>query len=149
MTRRHPSEVRQLRRHVRAEIGRQAGQVMRDGQPDRAVATSKTFRQLARIAGAAPSSEGLYVRRRLSHADLTKLAEKLPTMSAAERAQLPGVSRGRAPQLAAGAIVADAAMDLFGLEQLFICPWALREGVILRRLDALTGTVSDKPPDSG
>jgi exopolyphosphatase/guanosine-5'-triphosphate,3'-diphosphate pyrophosphatase len=133
-----PDEVRKLRKHVRAEIGRHAGQVMRDGQPDRAVATSKTFRQLARISGAAPSSEGFYVRRRLSHSDLTKLAEKLPAMSAAERVQLPGVSRGRAPQLAAGAMVADGAMDLFGLEELFICPWALREGVILRRLDALT-----------
>jgi exopolyphosphatase / guanosine-5'-triphosphate,3'-diphosphate pyrophosphatase len=131
-------EVRQLRRYVRAEIGRQAGQVMRDGQPDRAVTTSKTFRQLARIAGAAPSSEGFYVRRRLSHADLTKLAERLVGMKEADRAQLPGVSRGRAPQLAAGAIVADAAMDLFGLDDLVICPWALREGVILRRLDALT-----------
>ncbi len=135
-----PDEVRKLRKHVRAEIGRHAGQVMRDGQPDRAVATSKTFRQLARISGAAPSSEGFYVRRRLSHADLTKLAEKLTAMSAAERVQLPGVSRGRAPQLAAGAMVADGAMDLFGLEELFICPWALREGVILRRLDALTAS---------
>lgn len=132
-------ETRQLRKYVRAEIGRHAGQVMRDGQPDRAVATSKTFRQLARIAGAAPSSEGFYVRRKLSHNDLTKLAEKLAKMTLAERVQLPGVSRGRAPQLAAGAIVADAAMDLFGLPDLFICPWALREGVILRRLDALTG----------
>jgi exopolyphosphatase / guanosine-5'-triphosphate,3'-diphosphate pyrophosphatase len=132
------TEAREMRRYVRAEIGRHAGQVMRDGQPDRAVATSKTFRQLARIAGAAPSSEGFYVRRRLSHADLTKLAERLATMTLAERVQLAGVSRGRAPQLPAGAIVADAAMDLFGLEELFICPWALREGVILRRLDALT-----------
>jgi exopolyphosphatase/guanosine-5'-triphosphate,3'-diphosphate pyrophosphatase len=132
-------EVRKLRKYVRAEIGRHAGQVMRDGQPDRAVATSKTFRQLARISGAAPSSEGFYVRRRLSHNDVTKLADKLPAMTAAERAQLAGVSRARAPQLAAGAIVADGAMDLFSLEELFICPWALREGVILRRLDALTG----------
>src|ERR1700735_4377449 len=131
-------EVRRLRRHVRAEIGRQAGQVMRDGQPDRAVATSKTFRQLARTAGAAPSSDGPYIRRRLSHADLTKLSHKLASMSAGDRAQLPGVSRGRARQLAAGAIVADAVMDLFDLGELFICPWALREGVILRRLDALT-----------
>src|ERR1039457_195097 len=137
-----PEEVRQLRRYVRAEIGRQAGQVIRDGQPDRAVATSKTFRQLARIAGAAPSSEGPYIRRRLSHADLTKLAEKLAGMSAADRAQMPGVSRGRASQLAAGAIVADAAMDLFDLEELFICPWTLREGVILRRLDARAAALS-------
>ena len=49
------------------------------------------------------------------------------------------MSRGRAPQLAAGAIVADAAMDLFGLPELEVCPWALREGVILRRLDTLPG----------
>ncbi len=130
-------EVRQLRKHVRAEIAGTAGVVMRDGRPDHAVATSKTFRQLARIAGAAPSSDGPYVRRALHHADVTALAERLSRTTAAHRVELPGVSRGRAPQLAAGAIVADAAMDLFGLPELEICPWALREGVILRRLDTL------------
>ena len=45
-----PEQVRQLRRHVRAEIARRAAEVSRVGSPDRAVATSKTFRQLARIA---------------------------------------------------------------------------------------------------
>jgi exopolyphosphatase/guanosine-5'-triphosphate,3'-diphosphate pyrophosphatase len=132
-------EVRQLRKHVRAEIATTVGTVMRDGRPDQAVATSKTFRQLARIAGAAPSSDGPYVPRVLRHGDVTALAERLAGTSAADRAGLPGVSRGRAPQLAAGAIVADAAMDLFGLAELEVCPWALREGVILRRLDALPG----------
>jgi exopolyphosphatase / guanosine-5'-triphosphate,3'-diphosphate pyrophosphatase len=131
-------ETRQLRRHVRAEIARRAGEVTRLGVADRAVATSKTFRQLARIAGAAPSGEGPYVRRVVSHADIAELAKRLATMSASERADMPGVSRTRAPQLAAGALVADAAMDLFGLNELEICPWALREGVILRRIDALS-----------
>ena len=130
-------EVRRLRKHVRAEIAATAGTVMRDGRPNHAVATSKTFRQLARIGGAAPSSDGPYVRRILRHADVTQLAERLARTTIADRAQLAGVSRGRAPQLAAGAVVADAAMDLFGLPELEICPWALREGVILRRLDAL------------
>ncbi len=131
--------MRQLRKHVRAEIATTAGTVMRDGRPDHSVATSKTFRQLARIAGAAPSSDGPYVRRVLRHGDVTALAERLAGTSAADRAGLPGVSRGRAPQLAAGAIVADAAMDLFGLAELEVCPWALREGVILRRLDTMAG----------
>ena len=36
-----------------------------------------------------------------------------------------------------GAIVADAALDLFEVDHVDICPWALREGVILRRLDGL------------
>jgi len=132
-------EVRQLRKHVRAEIATTAGTVLRDGRPDHAVATSKTFRQLARIAGAAPSSDGPYVKRFLRHDDVTELAESLPRTTVADRTQLPGVSRGRAPQLAAGAIVADAAMDLFDLPELEVCPWALREGVILRRLDTLPG----------
>ncbi len=130
-------EVRELRRHVRTEIARTAGEVLRNGRPDHAVATSKTFRQLARIAGAAPSGEGAYVRRNLRHAELTPWASRLAEMSAAQRAELPGVSATRAPQLLAGCIVADAAMDLFELEELELCPWALREGVILQRLDGM------------
>lgn len=133
------AEVRELRRHVRAEIAKTAGEILRNGKPDQAVATSKTFRQLARIAGAAPSGEGPYVRRNLRHADLTPWATRLAQMTGAERAQLPGVSATRAPQLPAGAIVADAAMDLFGVDELEMCPWALREGVILRRLDVMAG----------
>ena len=35
----------------------------------------------------------------------------------------------------AGALVAEASMRALGLGQLQICPWALREGVILRRID--------------
>jgi exopolyphosphatase/guanosine-5'-triphosphate,3'-diphosphate pyrophosphatase len=58
-------------------------------------------------------------------------------MNAAERSRLHGVSESRGPQLLAGAIVAESAMDLLGVEQLEIGPWALREGVILRRIDGL------------
>jgi exopolyphosphatase/guanosine-5'-triphosphate,3'-diphosphate pyrophosphatase len=130
-------EVRGLRKHVRTEIARTVGDIVRHGQFDHAVATSKTFRSLARVAGAAPSSEGLYVQRGLDHEDLLPWVERLAVMSGGERAKLPGVSQGRAPQLLAGAIVADAAMDLFAITRLQICPWALREGVILRRLDAM------------
>jgi exopolyphosphatase/guanosine-5'-triphosphate,3'-diphosphate pyrophosphatase len=132
-----PGEVRALRRHVRAEIARKAGGLRRGGAVDHAVGTSKTFRQLARIAGAAPSSEGSYVRRFLKHSDVGLWAERLAAMDKTERARLPGVSEGRAAQMPAGAIVADAVMDLMGVTQLEICPWALREGVILKRLDVL------------
>ena len=130
-------QVRAMRRHVRAQIARMAGSLRRGGTVDHAVGTSKTFRQLARIAGAAPSSEGFYVRRFLKHSDVGQWAERLTSMDKAERARLPGVSEGRAAQMPAGAIVADAVMDLMGVTQLEICPWALREGVILKRLDNL------------
>jgi exopolyphosphatase/guanosine-5'-triphosphate,3'-diphosphate pyrophosphatase len=129
--------VRALRRYVRSGIAKVVGDLVRYGRPNRVVATSKTFRQLARVCGAAPSAEGLYVPRSLSRGDLLEWLPKLARMPIAERADLPGVSEGRAGQLLAGAIVADAAMDLFGAEHVDICPWALREGVILRRLDGL------------
>ncbi|MFI9557307.1 Ppx/GppA phosphatase family protein [Nonomuraea endophytica] len=135
------AEVRKLRRHVRAEIARTVGDIVRYGQPDRAVATSKTFKQLARLAGGAPSSDGPYVSRSLTREALADWTVKLTTMDAAARRQLPGVSEGRAMQLAAGAIVADATMDLFEVDRLEVCPWALREGVILRRLDLLPSRV--------
>ncbi|MFD9128871.1 Ppx/GppA family phosphatase [Kitasatospora sp. NPDC059571] len=132
-----PEDVRELRRHIRAEIARTAGEFARQGAPDHAVATSKTFKQLARMTGAAPADAGPRVPRRLTRSGLAAWLPRLAGMTVAERARIPGVSEGRARQLLAGALVADAAMDLFGLDTLDICPWALREGIILRRLDAL------------
>jgi exopolyphosphatase / guanosine-5'-triphosphate,3'-diphosphate pyrophosphatase len=130
--------LRAMRKYVRAEIARQAGSLLRGGHVDHAVGTSKTFRQLARIAGAAPSDEGFHAKRFLKHADVSALVGRLGAVDSAERARLPGVSEGRAAQLPAGAVVADAVMDLMEIPQLEICPWALREGVILKRLDTLT-----------
>jgi exopolyphosphatase/guanosine-5'-triphosphate,3'-diphosphate pyrophosphatase len=135
-----PQDVRSLRRHVRAEIARTVGEFARFGRPDHVVATSKTFRQLARIAGAARSAEGLYVQRELSRSSLEEWVPKLAAMTTLRRAALPGVSDGRSAQLLAGALVAEGAMDLLGVEVLEICPWALREGVILNRLDHLPTT---------
>ncbi|MFB7274160.1 Ppx/GppA family phosphatase [Streptomyces sp. NPDC056244] len=135
-----PVDVKALRRHVRAQIARTVGEFARFGAPDHVVATSKTFRQLARLAGAARSADGLYVQRELSRTSLEEWVPKLAAMSAAQRAGLPGVSEDRSPQLVAGALVAEGAMDLFGIEVVEICPWALREGIILRRLDQLPTT---------
>ncbi|MFC5802962.1 Ppx/GppA phosphatase family protein [Streptomyces formicae] len=132
-----PEDVRALRRHVRTSIARTVGEFSRFGRPDHVVATSKTFKQLARIAGAARSAEGLYVQRDLSRTSLEEWVPKLAAMTAGQRSALPGVSEGRSAQLLAGALVGEAAMDLFGVDELEICPWALREGVILRRLDHL------------
>jgi len=135
-----PDELAALRRHVRVSLGSVAGAVLRVGTPDRVVATSKTFRSLARATGAAPSAEGPYVRRELKRTALKSLLDKLSGSSAAERAELQGVSATRAPQLLAGAIVAEATMDMLDVAELDVCPWALREGVILRELDHMGDT---------
>src|SRR4051794_34579532 len=132
-------EIRALRKKIRAGIADEAGRLLRVGPPDVAAATSKTFRSLARICGAAPSDDGLLVDRVLAISDLREWIPKLVAMSSAERAALPGVSPSRTHQILPGALVADAVMDIFDLAELQICPWALREGVILERLDQLSG----------
>lgn len=131
-------EVRDLRRQVRADIARDAGHLLRPGVPDTAAATSKTFRSLARICGAAPSGEGTLVPRVLELETLSGWIPKLMEMSPEELADLPGVSPSRTHQIVPGALVAEACMDIFDLPALEICPWALREGVILARLDQIS-----------
>jgi exopolyphosphatase/guanosine-5'-triphosphate,3'-diphosphate pyrophosphatase len=130
--------VRRLRRQIRADIARHAGNLLRPGRPDHAVATSKTFRSLARICGAAPADAGPLVSRVLPAAALTEWIPKLMAMSPEELALLPGVSPSRTHQIVSGALVAEAAMDIFSLPELEICPWALREGVILERIDRIS-----------
>ena len=128
-------EVKALRRLVRVEVAKAVRGLTRGGAPDLVVGSSKTMRSLARVAGAAPSSDGAYVARALRRDDLAAWVPRLASTSAAERAGLPGVSPGRARQLLAGALVAHAVMELLDVTELQVCPWALREGIILRRLD--------------
>jgi exopolyphosphatase/guanosine-5'-triphosphate,3'-diphosphate pyrophosphatase len=132
-----PTTVQAMRKHVRTCFAREAGRVTRAGAAETVVGSSKTFRTLARIAGAAPSADGPYVRRTLKHRDVQDWLPRLAEMDEAERAELPAVTAGRSRQVVAGAVVADAVMDLLQVDELDICPWALREGLILRRLDQL------------
>lgn len=104
---------------------------------DKAVATSKTFRTLARLAGSAPPAAGLRALRQLTRTGLHQLLGFIRHIPSSALAEMVGVDSWRAGQLLAGGIVAEAAMNRFDLDVLDLCPWALREGVILRRLDVL------------
>ncbi len=130
--------LRELRKQIRTELARDAGHLLRPGRPHRAAATSKTFRSLARICGAAPSGDGPLVPRTLTLDDLQRWIPQLVAMSRDDLAELPGVSPSRTHQIVPGALVAEACMDIFDISELEICPWALREGVILERLDQLS-----------
>ena len=124
-----------LRDGLDHELAASAAAVLEAGPPDLAVATSKTFRSLARLTGAAPSAAGPRIRRTLTATGLRQLIAFISRMTTADRAELEGVSAERAPQIVAGALVAEASMRALEIEAVEICPWALREGLILRRLD--------------
>ncbi|MFJ7751396.1 Ppx/GppA family phosphatase [Arthrobacter sp. NPDC097144] len=140
--------IKKLRKYIRSTVREAAAEFEPLGRPDLAVGTSKTFRSLARIAGAAPSAAGPYVRRRLQREDLRLWMKRLETMTVDDRSNLGGVSRIRAAQVLAGAMTAHAAMKAFDLFELEICPWALREGLILQRFDTLRFETDGPLPDS-
>lgn len=125
-----------LRDWLDAELREPAKLLTAAGKAELSVGSSKTFRSLARLTGAAPSGAGPRVRRTLTVNGLRQLISFISRMTAADRAGLEGVSADRAAQIVGGALVAEAAMRATGVDTLEICPWALREGVILRRLDS-------------
>jgi exopolyphosphatase / guanosine-5'-triphosphate,3'-diphosphate pyrophosphatase len=131
------SDLADLRTYLDDELAKPAQRLLAAGAPDRVVATSKTFRTLARLAGAAPSSAGARARRILTRNGLTQITAFIARITSSDLAELDGVSVGRSHQVLAGAVIAAAAMDALEVSELELCPWALREGIILRRLDWL------------
>ena len=69
--------------------------------------------------------------------DLSYWIPLLVSMDRRRALRAARVSRSRAHQIVPGALVAEACMDIFDLDELEICPWALREGVILERIDKI------------
>ncbi|OBJ69452.1 Ppx/GppA phosphatase family protein [Mycobacterium sp. 1274756.6] len=128
--------VSMLRDWLHSELAESAATVLEAGPADLTVGCSKTFRSLARLTGAAPSGAGPRVKRTLTASGLRQLISFISRMTTADRAELEGVSADRAPQIVAGALVAEASMRALSIETVDICPWALREGLILRKLDS-------------
>lgn len=128
-------KINMLRDYIDAELAGPAEHFKSLGEAGLAVGTSKTFRTLARLTGAAPSSAGPYVKRTLTAPGLRQLIAFISRMTAADRAELEGINADRSHQIVAGALVAEAAMRALNIDKLEICPWALREGVILKWMD--------------
>ncbi|MEU3962617.1 Ppx/GppA family phosphatase [Streptomyces buecherae] len=128
------AEIVALRRRVRHQLRDVAARIRWEA-PHTSVATSRTFQQLARLCGAAPGRRGPFAKRVLRRRDLRVAIDRLAALPAEQRAELPGITRPRARQSLAGAIVGHTAMKLSGVESLVICPWAVREGILLRYLE--------------
>ncbi|MCX4878280.1 MULTISPECIES: Ppx/GppA phosphatase family protein [unclassified Streptomyces] len=112
----------------------------------RVIASSKTFEQLARLAGA--QSRTARTRRRLTLPQLRTAVSLLGDASPSHRAKLPGISRHRAEQSLAGALIAQALMEACGAKSVEICPWSTREGLLLERL-GVTPTPVGRPRHVG
>jgi exopolyphosphatase/guanosine-5'-triphosphate,3'-diphosphate pyrophosphatase len=123
--------IRNLRDHIERDIAEILPTIVQHQDSDRSIATSKTLRTLARICGDWVDGNG----KKLRIDSLRKITPRLAEMSQEDRAELPGVSNTRAKQITAGAFVAEAVMRNLDIDELEICPWALREGIVLKWLD--------------
>lgn len=128
-------DVKFLQDYVASNLEDKLPAILRSHDANHFVATSKTFRTLARLSGHWFNDNPKY----LELANLEAMTRNLAGMTDKARADLPGVSASRAQQIVAGAIVAHSVMAVLDIDRVEICPWALREGVVLRRLDWLQG----------
>jgi exopolyphosphatase/guanosine-5'-triphosphate,3'-diphosphate pyrophosphatase len=125
--------VKFLEEFVSSKLEDDLPAILRSHDANHFVATSKTFRTLARLSGHMFNENPKY----LESANLKSMISKLADMTNKSRAELPGVSASRAQQIVAGGVVARAVMATLDIDRVEICPWALREGIVLRRLDWL------------
>jgi exopolyphosphatase/guanosine-5'-triphosphate,3'-diphosphate pyrophosphatase len=123
--------IKALTQYSKDIIGKSVMGELVNHNADRIVATSKTFRTLARLTDHWYKDGGKYLERNALNAAI----EKLKDLTNNERTELPGVSHSRAKQIVAGAIVAESVMKHLEIDKVEICPWALREGIVLKWLD--------------
>jgi exopolyphosphatase/guanosine-5'-triphosphate,3'-diphosphate pyrophosphatase len=123
--------IRALRDHIENKLEQILPSLVKHQDTDRAIATSKTLRTLARLSGDWFDGSG----KNITVESVRKISAKLSEMDESMRAKLPGVSENRASQIVAGAFVAESVMRNLDIKELEICPWALREGVVLKWMD--------------
>ena len=123
--------VRSLRDYIETQLESVLPTLVRHEDSDRAIATSKTLRTLARLCGDWYGGNG----KNITIDAIRKISTRLAEMDSEERTKLPGVSANRARQIVAGALVTESVMRNLDLDNLEICPWALREGIVLKYMD--------------
>jgi exopolyphosphatase / guanosine-5'-triphosphate,3'-diphosphate pyrophosphatase len=102
-----------------------------------AIGTSGTILSVGAMAhhlerGQAPETlHHLKVSARAVH----ELRKQLVASSERERLRLPGLDARRADLVVAGAVLLDTVLSRLGVEELILCEWALREGILLDYID--------------
>ncbi|KAA8816018.1 Ppx/GppA family phosphatase [Bifidobacterium callitrichos] len=130
-----PEQLEDVRRHVRKILEPMVEAFPKSKHPNHAVGTSKTFRSLARLAGAVLRQPGREDTLIMTREQLEDWIPRLAAIAPEQRVALPGITPERTMQIVGGGVVADEIMKALNIQEIEICPWALREGAILRWLD--------------
>jgi len=134
------SDQRRLRRRITAVLAPLAEEASAAGlDPRMLIGTSGTLCDLARAAigmgaqgGPLPAAFPASVNHlTVARADLEKLHEQIIGSSVGARRRITGIDARRADLIPAGSLTLLTAMELFGLDELTVGDWALREGIVL------------------
>ena len=131
------AQVARLRKHAAKVLAKAVTPFRALPDPHLVVGSSKTIRSLARLAGSQEEGVGASARSVLTLDGLDDWTPRLARIPSEARPALPGITADRTFQIVGGAVVLSEAMRAFGVRELEVSPWALREGLILRRLDRL------------
>ncbi|WP_396668798.1 Ppx/GppA phosphatase family protein [Microbacterium sp. R86528] len=131
-------QIDALRQHAASTLAPVAERFASLPRPDHVVGTSKAIRSLAKLAGyPMPGWSGID-RMVLPRQALKAWIPRLARIPAEARQELPGITPDRTFQIVAAAVVVHQAMKAMDIDELEVCPWALREGVLLRYIESLS-----------
>lgn len=127
----NPDILPKIQKWLKEQISPVAKKVNKLGPFDMVVGTSKTFRLLSEISGYQPAQEKAF--QQISSRSLIRTGYFLSHMKFSGIASIDGVSSNRAELVVPGAQIITALLQEFNVTQLHLCPWALREGLILQK----------------
>jgi exopolyphosphatase/guanosine-5'-triphosphate,3'-diphosphate pyrophosphatase len=122
-------ERRKLVRHVRRETRAFLRQISKR-RVDRIIGTSGTILSLGALAAGARPTDDLR-NLRVSAKALSRTAKRLTEMNLAERLKLENLDPRRADLAPAGALLLDTILEGLDAEEITLCDFALREGLVL------------------
>ena len=120
---------RRLVRHIRTQLSPYLAQISR--RPvERVIGTSGTILSLGALAADTRASDDLR-NLRVSTKALSRLSRQLTSLPLDERLRIPNMDPRRADLAPAGALLLETILQGLGVDDITLCDFALREGLVL------------------
>jgi exopolyphosphatase/guanosine-5'-triphosphate,3'-diphosphate pyrophosphatase len=123
-------DERRLVKHIRKEVRGFVKQVVKRGF-QRVIGTSGTMLALGPLAMGARHVPDEVRNLRIEARQFRRLRKRLTGLTLDERVKLPGLDPRRADLAVAGAVLIDTLLSELGADDVALCDFALREGLVL------------------
>ncbi len=124
------ADERRMVRHIRRQTAAHLRALKKRGF-SRVIGTSGTIHALAALASEHVREGGALRNVRIPAKAFTRVRRQLTSLPLTDRLALPGLDPRRADVNVAGAVLLDTLLDGLGAEDLTLCDFALREGLVL------------------